>query len=534
MENRRDTDVYFLGTMVLYKKDGKHYVIDGQQRLAALTILFAVIRDSIKDQQFSSTLHTLIFQEENSLMGTPKAERVTPWPKLETYFKEYVYERNKTKTFLETGPRASIEKDDPIFHLYEAIQAYHGQLSQLDEEQLKTLAKYFLNNVYIVHIVTSERTSAIRLFNVLNNRGVPLSSADIIKSENLEAIPDAERENYALKWISLEEKLGRDELEKLLGFLRTVKAKYKAVVSLDAEYEKLYEEKLLVKGEQFIEYLEKATDIYDRKIVKAKIHSADSREQNRYSVLLKMMKEYIPFGDWIPPLLAFSEKFKSADSHIVSFLDNLERKTFVEWAAGFSETERLTSFSRVIELVDNGTEPKDIIDSMLTYRSRTSSSMRGRFIDYTDASSVRETLSRMLADDQFYSLKGGKMAKYVLLRSDMELWDLEAFPGYYGRITVEHVLPQSPEAGGYWSKRYNPDEMKIWTNRLGNLLLLSGRKNTSAGNLPFPEKKETYFRKKSTPFKLTQEALAYSDWDLQTLSKRHSDMMNRVSDLYAR
>jgi hypothetical protein len=45
-----------------------------------------------------------------------------------------------------------------------------------------------------------------------------------------------------------------------------------------------------------------------------------------------------------------------------------------------------------------------------------------------------------LNNPQLYSIFGGKLARYILLRLDMELWDLKAFHGCNGMITVEHIL----------------------------------------------------------------------------------------------
>ncbi|MCA9156206.1 MAG: HNH endonuclease [Planctomycetales bacterium] len=50
-------------------------------------------------------------------------------------------------------------------------------------------------------------------------------------------------------------------------------------------------------------------------------------------------------------------------------------------------------------------------------------------------------------------------------------------------ITVEHVLPQNPKSGSQWERWFpNPAVREQWVHRLGNLALLSRRKNSSASN----------------------------------------------------
>ena len=52
-----------------------------------------------------------------------------------------------------------------------------------------------------------------------------------------------------------------------------------------------------------------------------------------------------------PPLLAFHDKFES-DDHSLNFIIKLEKKVLVEWMAGFSPTERITSLNKIIKLID--------------------------------------------------------------------------------------------------------------------------------------------------------------------------------------
>jgi len=64
----------------------------------------------------------------------------------------------------------------------------------------------------------------------------------------------------------------------------------------------------------------------------------------------------------------------------------------------------------------------------------------------------------------------------------MERWELENFPGYPGTITVEHILPRNPPENSEWVKLFTEEERDEWTDKLGNLVLLSRRKNSRAQN----------------------------------------------------
>lgn len=56
-------------------------------------------------------------------------------------------------------------------------------------------------------------------------------------------------------------------------------------------------------------------------------------------------------------------------------------------------------------------------------------------------------------------------------------------------------LPQTPEDTSQWIEDFTLEERQFWTDRLGNLVLITGRKNSAQGRLDYPMKKEKYFKK---------------------------------------
>jgi hypothetical protein len=157
-----------------------------------------------------------------------------------------------------------------------------------------------------------------------------------------------------------------------------------------------------------------------------------------------------------------------------------------------------------------------------------------RIIDFSNAIASKEYLQEALDDKRFYFLHSGKLAKYLLLRADMETWDLENFAGYPGTVTVEHILPQTPETGGNWVSLFSKEEREEWTNKLGNLVLLSRRKNSKAQNYDFPRKKEIYFKESSTYFRITRELEDIPEWTMKYLNDRQLNLANRILSIYCR
>lgn len=532
-----DHEQYFLGSILLRKLDRKnHYeLVDGQQRLAALAILLAVIRDSTEDEDLKDKINNYwICQKEDRYKQIPAVMRITPWEDLRELFAKYIYRLDGTNAFVRDFDGGLVKYKDtqaPTYHLWEAISTFREKIVQLPD--VVRFVTYLLNEVYMVYIKTPELTSAFRLFSVLNARGLPLSPCDLLKSENLGVIQDdREKEACAQIWRKVEDDLGRDELDNLIAYVRTIKTREKASLGMYEEFHKLFRSDALEMGGSFIRYIREMANIYEDKVLDGQISVVDLEKKNKYKILIDLMYRFIPFFDWIPPVMRFYHKFQS-QTDLLSFVLLLEKKVVLEWAAGFTRAERVTSLNRVLKLIEENSGPVQVVNELLSYRGNGDGrGKESRFLNFADNRELVSTLKGVLDNTQFYSIFGGRFARYMLLRADMELWDLENFPGYPGTVTVEHVLPQTPAERSQWISTFSDEDRRVWTNRLGNLVLLSGRKNSNAQNFDFDKKKEIYFRKKSTPFRITQQLEHYPAWTIQTVAKRHEEIIKNIQRIF--
>jgi hypothetical protein len=351
---------------------------------------------------------------------------------------------------------------------------------------------------------------------VLNARGLPLDPSDLLKSENLGEIQEVgARDKYARIWRTLEEELGREELGNVIAFIRTIEVKEKARLGIYDEFQQIFKKALLPRGTQFIDYVKELSDIYQEKVLEANLNLGDSQAKNEYKITIDLLRRFVPFSDWIPPLLAFYHSFNS-DNALLEFLAKLEKKVILEWVLGYSPTERITSLNKIIKLIDDSNKVEDVISK----------------IEIPQGTSEKTAFLAKLDASQIYSVYGGKLAKYLLLRIDREFWELENFPGYPGTVTVEHILPQNPPQNSQWTKAFTEKDMYEWTNRLGNLVLLSGRKNSQAQNYDFEKKKQVYFGQKGTAFKITQQLQNYPIWNPTTIKARHKQLVDIAEKVF--
>jgi len=135
-------------------------------------------------------------------------------------------------------------------------------------------------------------------------------------------------------------------------------------------------------------------------------------------------------------------------------------------------------------------------------------------------------------DGDLYPIKN--VPKYVLLRLDAMLSDGEAKYDHEV-VSIEHVLPQTPDASSEWCRNFPDASVREATvHTLGNLLLLSHRKNSSAQNYDFDKKKTKYFLSKGkvSPFALTTQVLQEREWTPEVVARRQKELISRLQRLW--
>ena len=135
----------------------------------------------------------------------------------------------------------------------------------------------------------------------------------------------------------------------------------------------------------------------------------------------------------------------------------------------------------------------------------------------------------VLLDGAIY---GRRFAKYVLLRLEYLLASHAAPLNLPDEISVEHILPQTPSATRQWVKDFTEEQRECWLHRLGNLMLLSRRKNTSLGNLDYADKRVRYFEDRVESLPNSQRLLATTAFALPDLETRHKDLLDRLANSY--
>lgn len=155
------------------KGQNQYEVVDGQQRLTTLSIIVSELKKQISIQGVKDDLQKRVLPID---VYSDEAEE----PRLVVRKKEYeLYKYYILQDLKNYKPEKPSDTDLVFISNAEVIRDY---LAKLSDDELKLLAKYILQNVYIVFVQTDDFASSFRLFNVLNSRGLPLSNADLLKN----------------------------------------------------------------------------------------------------------------------------------------------------------------------------------------------------------------------------------------------------------------------------------------------------------------------------------------------------------------
>lgn len=514
---------YFLGSIVLcskeYKDDGCgiYDVIDGQQRLTSIIMLIATIRDLVDNEEYKKVLSGLIYQEPNILMGIKESIRVKARGKEEEFFKKYILTNGGTDLVKDLDITELSEAKQNMVNAIEVFRSnFFNEEGELLEEKLNEFIVYLLQKVVLVVITTESFTSAFRLFNVINARGLPLTDSDLLKSENLRVINPEIRKEYTDIWENHEQDLGKEKLDQIIGFMRTMKLKSKAEESVYEEFsKKIFRAEPEYLGVNFVNHLTAIKALYDKYIVDGTIEGVSEEDKIYYKNLINIMREFLPYDEWMAAVIKFAEKFND-DKLVLDFVKVLEKRLVIDWVNGNSFADRLNRVYEILEVI----EEKDSLEEI-----------KEAPVFLYDLERTTAYFENALNDIDFYSKGRMMIPKYIFVRLDMEKRPNETLD-YSDKIMIEHVLPRNAKEA-YWKENFTAEQRRNWANRFGNLVIISGAKNTRANNKAFAEKVEQYLSKKSD-FAVTKEVLELSDWNMDSLKDRHEDLVERSLELWTK
>ncbi len=518
-EENRESD-YFCGSLVLVKSDPNsktetYDVVDGRQRLSTFILLAKVLADLYNDCLDPENLEHL--QEGWKDRHTERKRLI-----FNTIGSNAEYDFQDALDFFDDPHHVS--KNDENNYLKNAV-CLKDYLRKKEIEDINDFIDWLYSNVKFITIICPSIDKALRIFNVLNARGLPLNATDIFKGELLkELAKEEDQKKLVSRWNALSQKCSDNDLtmETLfswhLTYLDPVTSKEKMEKRLVTWFKNLNKTPL--------EYLKGVEDFYNA-------YCEVLEMQDRHAHLLSYKDD-----DHLCVMLCASLLHRYSDQNIKALKELLVKFYYQDWVAGQTKTTRSQTCCNII----NALKEKQSVENV-------ASIVKKYFKDKNITQRFKENLQDSNLYTKFYftgkSGKGSSWLKPILILVNYFMSD-NANPAYIkmdNDLHVERILPQNPDPSSQWVKDFSEEERERYTHSLANLTLLGGKKNTEALNLDFKDKKKIYMgeeirlNKKETfrvmtCYKMTIDiAHHYTEWTPKSLEKREKDLMSIIESV---
>ncbi|NKB77957.1 MAG: DUF262 domain-containing protein [Gammaproteobacteria bacterium] len=500
---------YFIGSMICINKgDNSFEVVDGQQRLTTLSLIVSQLSKAVKDKnpRLSEDLQMRV-------LPVDVYSNKTHEPRLKVRAKESaLYEHFILQGKDQYRPDQPTDTESLFLENFVIIGKY---LDNITKDELANIAKYILENVFIVFVQTDDIPSSFRLFNVLNNRGLPLSNGDLLKNRLFEAARENnnDAEQVDSSWAMIEDLVGVGDLDKFL--------------TVHKLSEKKDRDRVLQKGfDSYVNSLEKDFDSNAVQMSNMLLNSAknytklleiDFQDQITHRQITSL--SLLSNEEWIPPLLAFLNRISKTgnltNKHFEEFLTCFEKVYMQGWLKKQVKSQReMVCYSALVAINTNLPLHK-IIEHITAH---------------ADSAGLASALDANMYEPRPSQIK---LVKAILLRLDLEKQDTSVIKTYTGRITIEHILPQKISCP-YWRNRFKTEDHMRWLHKLGNLTLISGHKNSEAQNSDFDKKKSVYEKlNERSSFDITRDLCQIEEWNIDQLTMRHERMKQELMRIWS-
>jgi len=488
--DRNDVEPYFLGSIVLARSPGAHHLLlDGQQRLTTITLLIASLKHRLLAEG-----HKEAQALERYLLAGRFGEPLRPKILLQPEDAEG-YER------LLHNPSSATDRQfrgTPLGRAVQRIIAGIDDTLQRGEQRgcskrdvLERMVKRLVYEVEVVKIEASTESQAFRLFETLNDRGLPLNGADLVKNKLLSQAGPFKKEAREA-WVSLTNQIKGSEI---LNFLRHYWIAFHEPVRKDNLYKEYVERSKDLTPNKvlaFAQSLEGAARIY--KHITAPLDGEQPWGPETAEALKRLAD--LRARSCRPLLLYCATHFREEIPQVVTLCETASvRHTLV---SGRNPNQLDKAYAAICRALRDGN--RNVISAIL------------------------QELDGLVPNDEDFSnsLQSAEVSvtpawRAVLERLNDQMSTGETRVAAANKVHVEHILPRSPSEAALAEAGLNEIDAREFALRLGNLTLLSGKKNQSISNHPFSIKRAAFH---SSEIALNRYVAEQNRWGKDEIERR--------------
>lgn len=507
---------YFLGCIVSYNENGERQIIDGQQRITSLVLLLRAVftmleNEETKTDEVSNFIDQILpaIWKKDEMTGKVNRSQMLLRSEVVTDSGNELLRK-----ILETG-KADPKATDNYSKNYNKFIELYSEKAKNSPHQIFQFILALLKYTILLPIDADDQETALTIFNTLNNRGLPLSDADIFKSYIYKSLDDVGKREFIDKWKKLESDSAKvdESIQSLFYYhMFNLRAKDNDVKTTTPGVRKYYLEKNKNRlNVEVIDKLEESLHLWE--VVNGR-DSVESESWSQNMDIRKILDCLSSYSNefWKYPVSIFYMQYKGRNDFEDLFLKFL-RKLYVMLLTRFLEAPTISAVKGDIlklnaQIINTchpvfaaGFEEKKTDDEYELQAEKTR----------TDNLLIRPNrkVERMML----------KILAYMEDKQDTLL------PGYW---EIEHIFPQT------WDSKYytlDKDEANDKLEHIGNKLPLEKKLNISASNNYFDKKKEKY---KESGIAICQKLgnSSLGEWYLPNIEKNDEKICSKLKELF--
>ncbi len=474
---------YFLGSIIISKKESASYVVDGQQRLTSLTLLLTLLRTLQGDRADQVSVDELIVSEKYGQKS----------------FNLHVDERTPCmEALFNDQPFDPAGRSESVQNLYERYRDLSEAFpDELQGDALPYFVDWLLENVHLVEITAYSDDDAYTIFETMNDRGLSLTPTDMLKGYLLANIDETKRLTANARWrdriLELNEAGKEVEPDCFKAWFRSqyatkIRERKKGAHPEDfdrigTEFHRWLRDASdsigLKTNEEYFRFIDVDFDFYSHqylRLIGASQKPVEGLEHVFYNAQHGFTLQYM--------LLLAPLKPNDSDAVVLQklrlvghFLDILLARRLWNFRSIAYSTMQYAMFLVMRDIRDLEPEP-------LAYKLRDVLDKEQETFASNDRLRVhqqnRYSLHRLLA----------RLTDYVETQSGQPSHYLDYVSEGRGRYEVEHIWADHPER--HTDEFAHAADFAEYRNRIGGLLLLPKSFNASYGDLPYEEKLPHY------------------------------------------
>ena len=512
----KGSERHYMGALVVEAKTDREFtIIDGQQRIATLTILALAVIAHLRQMArvgIDPAANTERAQGlRNKFIGEKDAASLVESSKLylnetdNAFFQDYLVQLREPR-----NPRG-LSKSNRL--LWNCFQYFGAQIEQVPEfatdgaALARLLSESVARQLLFILITVDDELNAYMVFETLNARGLELSSTDLLKNYLFSRVQvPADLEALQRRWRSLITVVRQERFPEFLRY------------HLLCEHPKIRSQRLFKLVREQVHTPPQVFELVDALDAKGELFAALSDPNHSYWVEYPACRPYIRelnlfrIRQMTPLLFAAWSRFSKDDfAAVLKLVSVVSFRYSVVGGLNTNALEPLYHQAAKAVLDGSATTPRAVFQTLKSI--------------YVEDRKFEQDFAVLEVDT---SGPHKRLAKYILCRTEEDAAGRPCDPDT-DPATIEHILPENPADA--WSASFAKDRWVASVYRVGNLTPLESGLNRTVGNSEFERKREAYGRSR---YVITQRIAedAPERWTPELLEARQQALARRAIHIW--